>query len=259
VPSAQLGRGLASREPRHFMTTLDILPVRQGGAAENMAADFMGLQRYPAEKNLRFRHYGWHRPAFTFGYSQKIAYVRLQLPPSEHPELCRRPTGGGVVDHRDDWTYMLVIPRGHAAYDARAVESYRIVHQCLVDALTAQQQDAVLKDRCDECAEGEGAAAGPSVCFVKPELYDVIRSRDGRKIAGAAQKRNKHGLLFQGSVARAAVGPEVDWDTFQQAFIERMASALQVEAHGTGWPDWPEHEFDGLVEQYSSTEWNEFR
>ncbi|MCU6551020.1 lipoyl protein ligase domain-containing protein, partial [Klebsiella pneumoniae] len=91
--------------------TLDLLPTRTGGAAENMATDFLLLQRYSNETHARFRHYGWHRPAFTFGYSQKIAFVRAQLPADTPVELCRRPTGGGVVDHRDDWTYALVIPR----------------------------------------------------------------------------------------------------------------------------------------------------
>jgi lipoyl(octanoyl) transferase len=93
---------------------LDLLPTRAGGAAENMAVDFLLLQRYPAAENARFRHYNWHRPAFTFGYGQLLGYVKEQLPAGEPVELCRRPTGGGVVDHRNDWTYALVIPGEHA-------------------------------------------------------------------------------------------------------------------------------------------------
>jgi lipoate-protein ligase A len=79
---------------------LEVLPQRTGGAAENMATDFMLLQRYPREKVARYRHYDWRSPAFTFGYSQKIAFVRSQLPAGEALDLCRRPTGGGVVDHQ---------------------------------------------------------------------------------------------------------------------------------------------------------------
>ncbi|HOG93943.1 MAG TPA: lipoate--protein ligase family protein, partial [Opitutaceae bacterium] len=59
---------------------LHLLPIRSGGAAENMASDFLLLQRYPEAAQVRFRHYGWHRPAFTFGYGQKIDWVRQQLP-----------------------------------------------------------------------------------------------------------------------------------------------------------------------------------
>ena len=51
------------------------LPNRAAVAAENMATDFLLLRRYP-EVAVRFRHYDWHRPAFTFGYSQKIEFVR---------------------------------------------------------------------------------------------------------------------------------------------------------------------------------------
>jgi lipoyl(octanoyl) transferase len=236
---------------------LDILPARAGGAAENMATDFMLLQRYPEEQRLRFRHYDWHRPAFTFGYSQKIAFVRSQLPGDESVELCRRPTGGGVVDHRADWTYALVIPRGHAAYDARAVDSYRIVHASIAGALVAIGQPAILKEKCEPT--GAGAPCGPGVCFQKAELYDVITPDRGDKIAGAAQKRNKHGLLFQGSVSRAAVNASLDWDVFSERFLEQLSRAFGTDPGSTGWPDWSEEELAGLVEQYSTPEWNEFR
>ncbi len=84
---------------------LHALPVRTAGAAENMALDFLLLQRYPAPAAVRFRHYEWRTAAFTFGLSQRIDYVRAHLPPGGTFDLCRRPTGGGVVDHRNDWTY----------------------------------------------------------------------------------------------------------------------------------------------------------
>src|ERR1019366_863055 len=112
------------------------------------------------------RHYGWRSPAFTFGYSQKMAFVRSQLPPGEAFDLCRRPTGGGVVDHREDWTYALVIPRGHALEEVRASQSYRSVHDCLATALCAQGVRAGLKAVADK---EENPAAG--VCFEKSELH----------------------------------------------------------------------------------------
>lgn len=241
---------------------LDLLPHRAAGAAENMATDFLLLQRYPEPARARFRHYDWRSPAFTFGYGQKIAYVRQQLAalaPDEHPDLTRRPTGGGVVDHRDDWTFALVIPRGHALYDARATESYRQVHAALAGSLRDQGRPVILKERCEPAADGETCAAAPTVCFVRPELYDVLRADTGQKVAGAAQKRSKHGLLFQGSIARAALLPAVDWDAFEENFTGRLAALLGAEATSVPWPDFAEGEVDGLVEQYSSPEWIEYR
>lgn len=241
---------------------LDVLPSRHAGAAENMATDFMLLQRYPENGYARFRSYGWHRAAFTFGYSQKIAFVRSQLPPDEPVELCRRPTGGGVVDHRNDWTYALVIPRGHDLEAARAIESYRLVHAAIADALREQGQDAELQQRCEPDASTENRRdqpTGPGVCFQRAECYDVIAAATQRKIAGAAQKRNKHGLLFQGSIDRAAVRADFDWEKFRESFVQRLATALATPAQETSWPDWSEEELSALTETYATPEWNEFR
>lgn len=231
---------------------LHLLPVRTAGAAENMALDFLLLQRYPPAAAARFRHYEWRTPSFTFGYSQKIGFVRAHLPPGEHWDLCRRPTGGGIVDHRHDWTYALVLPRGHALYDERAAQSYRVVHECLADALASLGQPAEVKREC------EPDAAGPGICFQRAELYDVVHPASGAKIAGAAQKRNKHGLLFQGSIEKGAVGA-IDWDAFQAKFAARLAVALAVPAEETPWPELHDDEVAGLIEQYSSPEWIEYR
>lgn len=243
------------------MSSLHLLPTRTAGAAENMALDFLLLQRYP-EATPRFRHYDWRSPAFTFGFSQKIAFVRENLPPGEQLDLCRRPTGGGIVDHRNDWTYALVLPRGHPLYDERATHSYRIVHECLAFALQALKQPAELKLVCtpdDVCATGSDQSRSiPGVCFQRSELYDVINSRTGRKIAGAAQKRNKHGLLFQGSIEKSSVSP-LDWDEFHNRFTSALGKALAVEPIETPWPELNEDEVSGLVEQYSDPQWIEYR
>jgi lipoate-protein ligase A len=234
---------------------LHVLPERTGGAAENMALDFLLLQRYP-ETTARFRHYGWRAPAFTFGLSQKLEFVKSQLPPVGTFDLCRRPTGGGIVDHRDDWTYTLVIPRGHPLEELRATQSYRVTHEVLADALRAQGVRA-LTQQVVEQVPTEGGPAG--VCFQRAEIYDVINEATGEKIAGAAQKRNKQGLLFQGSIWRPAAGAAVDWEKFNEDFVARLAKALGVDAEEKPWPELDEAEIEGLTERYSSPEWMESR
>lgn len=247
---------------------LHVLPVRTGGAAENMATDFLLLQRYPQPDAPRFRHYGWRKEAFTFGFSQKISFVRAHLPAGEPFDLCRRPTGGGIVDHRHDWTYTLVIPRGHALYDVPAPQSYRAVHEALAAALTALGQPAEVKLACEPCAVEPDLRAGPNlsggqvppagICFTRAERLDVVQPRTERKIAGAAQKRNKHGLLLQGSIDKSAAGP-VDWDAFGGRFAAELARALRTGAQPTPWPDLDEDELSGLTEQYSTPEWIAYR
>lgn len=250
------------------MTSLHLLPVRTAGAAENMAWDFLLLQRYPDDAACRFRHYEWRGPACTFGFSQKIAFVRAHLPGAESFDLCRRPTGGGIVDHRTDWTYALVLPRGHPLYEERAAQSYRIVHECLASALAALGSPAVVKMECAPCAVEPDLRAGSNlaggqvppegVCFQRAELFDVVNAATGAKIAGAAQKRNKRGLLFQGSIEKNSAGP-VDWDDFAARFTAALAAALQAPAGVSPWPELNEDEVSGLIEQYASPEWMEYR
>ncbi len=253
---------------------LDVLPVRTGNAPENMAHDFLLLQRYPRLAAARFRHYDWRGPAWTFGYSQKIAFVRAQLP-TDARDYTRRATGGGVVDHTDDWTYALVVPRGHALYDARATESYRLVHQALADALREQAVPAELEKRTAtaedvdphsvspelaQAATAQPAAAAPAgVCFHRAEIYDVVHAATRAKIAGAAQKRNKHGLLLQGSVWKPACAAPVDWEVFHDTFTARLAATLSAEIEQPGWPDFDYDEEQALIDQYASPEWVEYR
>lgn len=237
---------------------LHVLPVRTAGAAENMAADFLLLQRYPEPAAARFRHYEWRGAAFTFGFSQKIAFIREKLAADLPADLCRRPTGGGIVDHRNDWTYALVIPRGHPLEEVRATESYRVVHAALTEALVALGQPVELKAVCEPPADGAECAPGPGVCFQRAELFDVVNTTTGAKVAGAAQKRNKHGLLFQGSIEKGSLGA-LDWDAFAEKFTAALARALAAEPVETPWPEFADGEVEGLIDQYSSTEWIEYR
>ncbi len=249
---------------------LEVLPTRTAGAAENMAVDFLLLQRYPRATVPRFRHYGWRGPACTFGYAQKIAFIREQIAAQfDGPcDACRRPTGGGLVDHRDDWTFSLVIPRGHPLEELRATQSYREVHGALAAALRAQGVPAVTK----AIREPDAAEPGPAgVCFQRAEVHDVVHEQSGEKIAGAAQKRNKQGLLFQGSIWRPAAGDGghkarptngasgVDWEKFGEDFVATLATTLGADAQPVPWPEFNEDEVSGLIEQYSSPEWMEGR
>jgi len=231
---------------------LHTLPVRTAGAAENMALDFLLLQRYPEPAAARFRHYEWRTQAFTFGLSQAMDYIRANLPSGETFDLCRRPTGGGLVDHRNDWTFCLVIPRGHALFDAPATQAYRDVHAALAAAMQALGQPVALQDKRHPTEEG------PTICFERPELYDVVNTATGLKIAGAAMKRNKNGLLLQGSIEKSRVGV-IDWDTFQGHFETELAKTLGATQTPTPWPELAESEVEGLIEQYSAPEWMEHR
>lgn len=226
------------------------LPTRTADAAGNMAIDFLLLQHYPDMTAVRYRHYDWRRPAFTFGYAQKIAFVRARLPADEPLDIARRATGGGLVDHREDWTYALVLPRAHPLWDRPGPVTYEAVHEAIATTLNALGAQVRLQR-----VEPETA---PGVCFERPEVGDVVRVADGVKVAGAALKRSKHGLLLQGSIWKPFAGA-LDWDLFEQRLAPELAHALHASLRESGWPAFdPEHE-QALVDQYSSAEWQELR
>lgn len=155
--------------------------------ALNMAMDEALLEFVNAISLPVLRFYGWTIPAATFGYSQRFADVEKMtlLRP-----LIRRPTGGGLVPHDRDWTYSLVFPTDSEWFQLTAKESYRAVHEWVRDAFTECKIETALAP--------QAIIETPGQCFVGAEESDLLWF--GKKIAGAAQRRNKLGLLIQGSV-----------------------------------------------------------
>lgn len=152
-----------------------------------MAVDEVLLEAAQRIGQPVLRFYGWTEPAGTFGYFQK--YVEAASWTPLRP-LIRRPTGGGLVPHDRDWTYSLVFPPGHRWHALRARESYQRVHEWLHAAFAALG----VTTRLAPCRRPEGSGR----CFLGAEKFDLLW--EGRKIAGAAQRRNRDGLLIQGSV-----------------------------------------------------------
>ena len=180
-------------------------------AAFNMALDEALLEAMPRLQKPVLRFYGWTEPAATFGYFQTIAEVEsaTQLRP-----LIRRPTGGGIVPHDADWTYSAAFPPGHDWHSLKAQESYRRIHDWLRLAFAELKVETELAPCCKKTLPGQ--------CFAGYEKYDLLWR--GKKIAGAAQRRNKLGLLIQGSVQPPPVPLErVDFENAMRTVAEEQA------------------------------------
>ncbi len=160
--------------------------------AFNMAMDEALLEAATSLGQPVLRFYSWTEPAATFGYFQH--YAEIERTTHLRP-LIRRPTGGGLVPHDADWTYSVVIPPGHPWHGLNAVDSYRRMHEWISAAFARLGVATELADCCRKSTPGQ--------CFVGWEKFDVLWQ--GRKIAGAAQRRNKLGLLIQGSVQPPSV------------------------------------------------------
>jgi len=201
-----------------------ILDSGLGAADFNMALDEALLESVHGLGAPILRFYGWTQPAATFGYSQHyhdIEGLTLLRP------LIRRPTGGGLVPHDADWTYSMAFPANSAWYQLKAVASYQRVHSWIRDAFRALGVETVLAP--------ERRKEIPGQCFIGAEKDDVLWH--GRKIAGAAQRRTRAGLLIQGSIQppplklsrsdwQKAMLASISWKTLQ--LDSSLATAAEI-------------------------------
>jgi lipoate-protein ligase A len=190
-----------------------LLESGPGPAAYNMALDELLLETARTRGAPVLRFYGWTEPAASFGYFQRFAEVeRLTL----LRPLIRRPTGGGLVPHDRDWTYSLVFPPGHAWHGLRAAASYQRLHAWVRDTWTTFQIPTQLAPAAQKATPGQ--------CFVGADRFDVLWH--GRKIAGAAQRRNRCGLLIQGSLQPPPAAPARS--AWERAFRQQATSNWRV-------------------------------
>jgi lipoyl(octanoyl) transferase len=186
-------------------------------AAMNMAIDEVLLE-FAAIPLIRF--YRWQSPALSFGYFGRFTDVASY---QCERDLVRRWTGGGIVFHGEDLTYSLVIPSRDTAFSESSTSIYERVHQALCDALSETGQPALVAAGDDRVpgsamvATRTGISDAGYSCFANPVRADVMI--DGRKIAGAAQRRTRGGLLQQGSIQ----GKE-----FGNSLTEQFAQALST-------------------------------
>jgi lipoyl(octanoyl) transferase len=175
-------------------------------AAVNMALDELLWLSATAP---RLRLYRWDRSAISFGYFGRYSDVaghRVEY------DLVRRCTGGGVVFHGKDLTYALIIPAQTVGYES-PMSVYAFVHQAIKNALTDVGISAMVAEDGDcrrfalrkadgglvDDVEGVGqSATSTTACFANPVVADVLV--EGAKVAGAAQRRSRRGLLQQGSI-----------------------------------------------------------
>jgi lipoate-protein ligase A len=182
--------------------TLDVFhDVDSRAAALNMAIDETLLE-VATEPAIRF--YRWDHPALSFGYFGRFAEVE-----NESRDLVRRWTGGGIVFHGADLTYSIVIPASAPAFAESTMSIYEKTHAALRAALVATGKNA-------ELAENAAPKISES-CFANPVRADVLAN--GRKIAGAAQRRTRRGLLQQGSIQDVDLAAD-----FQEKFASELSN-----------------------------------
>jgi lipoate-protein ligase A len=181
------------------------------------------------------RVYQWREACVTIGY-----FGSREAATTAHPGLpvVRRWTGGGSVVHGRDAPYTLIVPQKEPFSKVRPAAVYKSLHGALAEALRPRFPRISLATNC----QGNPGAA----CFENPVSDDLLR--DGRKIAGAGQRRTRLGLLHQGSL-------DLNGSRFEEApcfarLLARFVRAFEI-------PENILHKAQILARQrYQSDPWN---
>jgi len=160
---------------------------------EQMALDEALFER--ASRPI-LRTYRWSEEWVTFGFSQSQSAVAKAV--GETP-CVRRWTGGGIVEHRGDFTFALIVPRMDAFAKIRPCESYRVIHRAMARALERAGKAVTLA--------GPVPAAAPGACFAGTPAEADLLGADGLKVCGGAQRRTQQGILHQGSLQQTDIPP----------------------------------------------------
>lgn len=192
-------------------------------AQENMQIDAQLLDALDQHTLPILHFYDWQQDSATFGYFVKPEdYINLEAAARKGLALAKRPTGGGIVFHLWDLAFSILVPATHPLFSENTLENYSFVNQAVLSAASR-----FIRDR-PELITKDFEALDPSCsrfCMARPTKYDVIYQ--GKKIAGAAQRKTKKGFLHQGTIALKMPDEE-----YLEAILRQDTRVLEaIQAH----------------------------
>jgi lipoate-protein ligase A len=207
----------------------------------NMALDELMLDHAATIERPVLRTYRWSEPFVSLGYFDRIEWVEAQFP--DRP-LVRRWTGGGAVDHRNDFTYALAVPAMDPSSRWPAGRRYLEIHACVAGALARLGVASASVDRSRAMQPG----ATPAPCFDAPVCGDLMA--EGRKIVGGAQRRTRSGVLHQGSIQHLSL--RADWSVLGPMLATAFGREHELLSVKNSWMD----RASALANaKYASVEW----
>ncbi|MDN3509168.1 MAG: hypothetical protein P0S93_04035 [Candidatus Neptunochlamydia sp.] len=176
-----------------------ILDTGKQSAKKNMAIDAKLLEEMKPDDPPILHLYEWEGNAATYGYFlDPKKFLDVEKGESLGLSLARRPTGGGIIFHISDLAFSVLVPANFPHYSTNILDNYDFINSAVkrgvkiffenAESLTLLPYEPTPFD--ESCCH---------FCMAKPTKYDIML--EGRKIAGAAQRRRKQGYLHQGSIA----------------------------------------------------------
>lgn len=155
------------------------------------------LRLASARPVLRF--FRWWEPTVSYGRLQSEEAARSYAVSQGVRSVVRRPTGGGMVLHRDDLSWSFLWRKGDPQFPCCLKDIYRAMHQAAALAFTKAGHPATFAPP----ASGQGR---PGLCFQEPVENDLLFG--GKKVCGGAIQVTAWGRLYQGNIQGLPVSEE---------------------------------------------------
>ncbi len=167
------------------------------------------------------RFFNWTGgPCATFGYAQFYNSAKAGFEAAGIKEFTRRPTGGGIVLHKDDLTFSLIF---NCTRDLNVRQIYDKLHGLIKENF---KKSGVDFDSYNDKSDYRPAPGGQnSACFTNPVGGDLMSG--GVKILGGAMRRYGERILYQGSLQlKGARENEFFKTVIENAFAEFRSAPL---------------------------------
>ncbi|MDN3506871.1 MAG: hypothetical protein P0S96_06545 [Simkaniaceae bacterium] len=175
----------------------NILDTGTQSAKANMKLDHDLLENLDQQTQPILHFYDWEGDSATYGHFVNPSdFLNLEEVNNRKLHLAKRPTGGGIVFHIWDFAFSLLVPASHEYFSENTLENYAFVNNAVLAAVSpfiSNQPELIVEDAQSQDVSCE------RFCMARPTKYDVVFN--GRKIAGAAQRKTKKGFLHQGTIA----------------------------------------------------------
>jgi lipoate-protein ligase A len=167
------------------------------------------MKRIDSSKNLAERHmqldaallssveeptlhlYDFHsQPAITYGYFVDPA----KWLKNGGGDTARRPTGGGLIFHEEDFSFTLALPASHKIASLATLERYQLINGGALEALLSLFPEHQIELEPAPSSEERFA----ELCMAHATQYDLMCG--GKKVGGAAQRKTKSGFIHQCSI-----------------------------------------------------------
>lgn len=178
-----------------------ILDTGSHSAEENMKIDADLLEKMQPDDPPLLHFYEWEGKAATYGhFLDPKQFLDLEKAEALGLSIARRPTGGGIIFHVSDLAFSVLVPAHFSYYSINTLDNYDFINSAVKKGIQrffdSHEELSLLFEEplpLDENCR--------HFCMAKPTKYDVMFQ--GRKVAGAAQRKRKQGYLHQGSIAIA--------------------------------------------------------